>query len=359
MPRNQEAIRQWQILRAIAAARCGLTIPALAKETGVTVRTIRRDLVALQESGFPLYQDSGEAGRVWKLDARAISGLDAGFTLMELCALYFSRTTLECLVGVPFHRELAQAFARFEQAITPPMRRFLDRLPAVVGARPAPGAKRPPSRERVAQLLDAALHQRKVRMRYHSLSSRRTRDYEVDPYRVVYADGGLYLIANVPEYGEVRTFAIERILRLQIRDERFTDAPLLRDPFADSFGVHSGRAERVELEFDREAGVHVSERQWHPTQKVRMDVDGRVRVELHVVIDWSLRRWILGFGAHVRVVSPSTLAEDILDELDAARAQYAPRLDFNVPRIAWDLGAQRPLPFADLRRFNFTGEDTA
>ncbi|HEY1302507.1 MAG TPA: transcriptional regulator [Vicinamibacterales bacterium] len=359
MARNQEAIRQWQILRTIAASRRGATIPSLAAETGVTVRTIRRDFVALQEAGFPLRQDNSDAGLVWTLDARALSGMESGFTLMELCALYFSRATLECLVGAPFHRELAQAFARFERAITPPMRAFLDRLPGVVGVKPHPGVKKTPPRERVSQLLDAALHHQKVEMRYHSLASQRVKDYAVDPHRVIYADGGLYLIAHVPEYGEVRTFAIERIQRLKVRDEHFEQPEHPSPVFANSLGVHSGKTERVEVEFDAQVGPRVAEREWHATQKVRIDRDGRVRIELHVALDWSLRRWILGFGAHVRVIWPSTLAEDILDELEAARALYAPRLDLEIAHVAWDLGSQRPLPFGELRRFGFAGEASA
>jgi hypothetical protein len=46
---------------------------------------------------------------------------------------------------------------------------------------------------------------------------------------------------------------------------------------------------------------------------------------------------------------PSRLAEEILDELDAARAQHAPRVDLEIPRVAWDLASQRILPFATVR----------
>lgn len=352
MPRSQEAIRQWQILRSLAASRLGLTVERMAADQGVTTRTIRRDLTALQEAGFPLYQEKRDTHVAWKIDARTLQGIDSGFTLIELCALYFSRATLECVAGAPFHEELSRAFARFEQTVTPSMRRFLDRLPGVVGAKRVPGGKRAQRshRERVAQLLDASLHRRKVRMRYHSLTSRRTKDYQVDPYRVVYAEGGLYLRAYVPEYGEVRTFAVERIERLSLRDEHFTEPAQPVDVFPHSLGVHSGPPERVEIEFDPRIAPHVAEREWHPSQKVKTQADGSVRVEMNVCIDWALRRWILGFGSQVRVLAPSTLAEDVLDELDAARAQYAPRLDFDLPRVAWDLASQRILPFADVRR---------
>ena len=56
MPRNAEVIRQWTILREIERARGGgVTIDDLASLCKVTTRTIRRDLQALEVTGFPLY----------------------------------------------------------------------------------------------------------------------------------------------------------------------------------------------------------------------------------------------------------------------------------------------------------------
>ena len=57
--RNAEVIRQWQILREIEARRTGVTIHELATQVRVSTRTIRRDLQALQEAGFAVY-DEGE-----------------------------------------------------------------------------------------------------------------------------------------------------------------------------------------------------------------------------------------------------------------------------------------------------------
>ena len=54
--RNAEVIRQWKILKTVEAGR-HTTTQALADELAVTERTIRRDIEALQEAGFPLYDD--------------------------------------------------------------------------------------------------------------------------------------------------------------------------------------------------------------------------------------------------------------------------------------------------------------
>ena len=55
--RNAEVIRQWKILKTIEAGPLHQLAPKLADEHGVTERTIRRDIEALQEAGFPLYDD--------------------------------------------------------------------------------------------------------------------------------------------------------------------------------------------------------------------------------------------------------------------------------------------------------------
>ena len=87
MPRNAEVIRQWTILREIERARsAGVTVDDMAARCGVTTRTIRRDLQALEEAGFPLFDDRArDDGKTrWSINGQAFRGLAAGLTLAEL-----------------------------------------------------------------------------------------------------------------------------------------------------------------------------------------------------------------------------------------------------------------------------------
>ena len=324
MPRNQEVIRQWKLLHALESSRHGATIDALAGELDVTTRTIRRDLAALQEAGFALYDERDDGGRVrWRIDGQVLHGLESGFTLAELCALYLSRHLLESVAGTPFQRDLTNAFGRLEKLLSPRMRQFLDRLPSVLAAKPGPRARGGESSpDVVARLLEATLHFRTTVMRYHSVSSGRVKDYLVHPYRLAFAQGGLYLLAYVPEYRSVRTFAIDRIAAVSLEKQTFTPKEAIGDEvFANSLGVNTGPAERVEIDFDPQVAPYVRARVWHASQELN-EVDGRLRLGMKVCHDWALRSWILSWGPFAHVVSPAPLAREIRTDLEAASARY-------------------------------------
>jgi predicted DNA-binding transcriptional regulator YafY len=327
MPRNAEVIRQWSILRDLEASR-RLTIDDLAARTGVTTRTIRRDLEALQASGFPLFDEVHDGKKYWTLEAKAFKRLDdTAFTLAELSALYFSRTLVECLAATPFRQDVGAAFDKLAGALTPGMRQFLDRLPLIFqakGAAPRGGAEDARTeREHIAKLLDATLNNRRATMKYFSMSSGREKDYVIEPYRLVYSPGGLYLLAFVPEYKELRTFSVDRIRTLSLHEERFTPAEIPEVAFAHSIGVNEGLPEPIEIAFEPRIAPYVRERRWHPSQKHTDRPDGGVVLSLDVCNDWALRSWILSFGPLARVVSPAALATQIKDEIDRAGARYS------------------------------------
>ena len=330
MARNAEVIRQWTILREIERARTGVTIGDLASLCAVTTRTIRRDLQALEEAGFPLFDDkSRDDGRArWSIDGQAFKDVSAGLTLSELSSLYFSRTLLESLAGTPFRDDLESAFDKLSAGLTPHMRKFLDQLPRVVATkldapRRRPDDDEPAQSQIVARALEATLHLRQATLTYYSQSSERTKTYLIHPYRLAYAQGGLYVLAYVPEYGEVRTFAVERVQSLSLLEEHFTAIEALPDAaFPHSLGVHSGPPERVEIAFQPAVVDYVRNREWHPSQEVRALPDGGVTLSLDVCRDRALRSWILSFGSLARVLSPASLAEEIATQLEQAGAQY-------------------------------------
>jgi len=348
MPRNAEVVRQWKILRAVEASRRG-TIDGLAKMCGVTTRTIRRDLDALQEAGFPLFDEKVEGRVFWKLTGQPFKMLaEAGFSLSELCAFYFSRTIFECLAGAPFAADLKSGFEKLAGVLTPRMRVFLDKLPTVLVAKDEPRIRRQPGAQKapVGTLVEATLSHRRVKMTYNSFSSGRVKEYLVEPYRLAYGQGGLYLFAFVPEYLQMRTFAVERIKTFSMLEEHFSPVETLSDkPFAHSMGINSGKPESVEIAFAPAAAPYIREREWHASQRIRERSDGSIVLSLKICADWALQSWVLSFGPTARVVKPAAFAERILEEIEGAREQYMPRMSFESPQTMYEPSLTRPFFF--------------
>jgi predicted DNA-binding transcriptional regulator YafY len=324
--RNKEVIRQWQILREIETRRTGVTIHELAELTGVTSRTIRRDLQALQEAGFAVY-DEGEENETkhWKLDAQAFRTVQEGLTVADVAALYLSRSLVEALSGWPLGDELRSAFQKIEQGLNPRTREFLTNLPDVISAKKGPRALAGGGGlvDVTRRLFDAIGARHVVAMQYFSATSNRAKSYEVHPYRLALAHGGVYLVAWVPAYGEFRTFAAARIQKLSVADDTFKRTKALPDDmFSASMGIFSASPEHVELEFDATAAPHVRDRLWHESQTLEELPDGRIRMTLDVSNDWALRSWLLGFGARVRVLAPQALAVALAEEFSRGAKLY-------------------------------------
>jgi predicted DNA-binding transcriptional regulator YafY len=70
--RNRGLIRQWQILRMLEDRGRTLAELAASAGDGVTTRTIRRDLYALEAAGFPIYVDVDDVRR-WRLLTKGVT----------------------------------------------------------------------------------------------------------------------------------------------------------------------------------------------------------------------------------------------------------------------------------------------
>lgn len=321
--RNAEVIRQWKILKRIEKSR-HVSSSDLAEEHGVALRTIRRDIEALQEAGFPLYDDRESGRKVWRLIEGYQQKTPATFTMSEMAALYFGRHLMTILSGAPFAADIDSAFAKIRSALPEKSTRYLARISDLFGARPVPSKDYSAKKGVIATLVDATLHERRVDMSYYSASSKRAKRYMVDPYRVVYYQGGLYLYGKVEEYNEVRTFAVERIERISLTDiafERPTDTEI--DAHNKSaFGIFGGRPEEVVLRFDAAAADSVTDRTWHESQTITTHADGSFDLHLNVAVSRELKAWIKSFLPRVTVVRPQSLKDDIERDLKEALSRW-------------------------------------
>jgi predicted DNA-binding transcriptional regulator YafY len=77
--------------------------------------------------------------------------------------------------------------------------------------------------------------------------------------------------------------------------------------------MRGSRRYRVRIRFDSEVARNVSDTLWHPTQLLTWEADGQCVFECQVDGLDEIIWWVLGYGAHARVLEPAELAGMVRD----------------------------------------------
>jgi predicted DNA-binding transcriptional regulator YafY len=323
--RGDQLARQWQLIQRLARSRGGVHLDDLAEALDCVRRTVYRDLDALMFAGFPVVSEKRD-GRVYYRFLETFRLGDVPFTPDEILALAFGEDLLRALEGTVFHDSIRSALAKIRAGLGPALADYLTRLGESFRVLPGPHKNYAHLRETIQILNDAVLEDRTVRMRYRTGRTGAVSTRELDPYRVWYRSGGLYVVGFDHKSGEVRTFAVERIRALDATQRRFVrDATFDFDAYIGaSFGVIAEPATRVRILFERRWASYVEERTWHESQRLTRRPGGRVELEMQVGGAAELRTWILSFGSGAEVLEPAALREAVVAELGAALERYAP-----------------------------------
>jgi len=181
---------------------------------------------------------------------------------------------------------------------------------------------RPVDPEHFQTICDAALRQKKLRMRYYSRYRNTESDRTVSPQRVIYYRGNWYLDAWCHQKSAVRRFALDAVRVVAVLDEPGFEVPATED--AEGYGIFSGPAgNSALLVFDDVASRWVAEELWHPRQRATALPEGRLQLEVPYSNQQEILMDILRHGAHVEVVRPASLRNAVAEAHRDAMAIYA------------------------------------
>ncbi len=206
-------------LLELLQARPGLTGPELAERLEVDERTVRRYAARLGELGIPVRAERGRYGGYrllpgFRLPPLMLTGEEA--TAVVLGLLAGRRTGLS--VG---EAATEAALAKIHRVLPPDLRERVAAVEQSLGLTgdPAPGPPAPGGA--LLTLATAVGRRRRVQLAYRSWRGAAS-ERELDPYGLVFHSGRWYLTGLDHHSGQLRTFRLDRIVRVEPRDTAFT-----------------------------------------------------------------------------------------------------------------------------------------
>ena len=329
MPKDTTITRQWKLLASLAARKLGVTVKDMAADHGVTLKTIRRDLLFLQRQGFPIAEKISEHGRKhWRLTETA-SRPPLGFTYTEALGLYLGRKFLEPLAGTQFWTEANSALSKIRACLGETPLRYIDKMAGVFHHSLA-GASNYSQKAQVLDDLTVAIEDCCVTwLVYQSDRSTEPVTREIHPYGLIYHRNSLYLVAWATEHQEVRTYKLDRVESADVTKLLFPKPAdfKIAEHVAGSFGIYrgpSGAEIAVKVRFAAPVARYVREKDWHASQELEAQPDGSVIARFRLSTTEEIKHWLLSFGRHVEVLEPARLIADLRAEIAALLEIYQP-----------------------------------
>jgi predicted DNA-binding transcriptional regulator YafY len=333
--RGDQLARQWRILRTIESSNQGVTVSRLAEAEGCHPRTIWRDLAAIQHAGFPLYSEKDGHQSRWAFVEGYRFHLPVPFTVTELMSLYFYRDILRIFKDTVFYEALDELFRKVKATLPPDSLTYLRRIEQTFHIGFKPFKDYSSFREIIQQINKAVLNGRVIEMRYYSLSSKRETTRKVDPFKMWFFNGTLYLIGWCHVHDEIRMFVLDRVKLVHVTNERFIppDDFDLDEYMRDAFGVIRTDPEKVVIRFDPSLERYLKENIWHPSQTFKkektglsgrsLDEGGSLLMTMEVGGLREVMSWVMGFGRDAEVLEPEHLRKAVAQELAATSGKYA------------------------------------
>lgn len=295
---------------------------SLATELEVSRRVIFHDRKFLLERlGAPLEFDRGRRGwhyteATWVLPAMRV-------TQGELLAFFLSVEVARRNLGGALEAALDSAVEKIARTLPGEIEVELESLRAHYSfAAPASAGA---DEKTLLALHDAISRRREVEIHYFAFSTGKRNARTVQPYHLHNARGDWYLIAFDHWRKAMRMFHVGRIERFRVsdagfaRDPDFNVADYLRQAFSTEL---SATTQQIAVRFDKYQARYVRERVWHETQTLEDTPDGGVILRFHSSGLEEVKRWVMQYGAHARVLAPPALRQSVQDEIKKMRKVY-------------------------------------
>ena len=293
----------------------------LAATFETSKRTIYRDIQALAQAGVPIVSTPGKG-----------YALVEGYFLPPVRFTIEEATTLllgSDLIARAFdsdYRMAAHAAGRKISGLLPPSEQhhvteLRERIRFVATNVPDISGD---TRD-VQTLRQAIISTRTVRFRYyarHSAQAEPESLREVDPYSLTYVKDTWHMLGYCHLRQDMRMFRVSRMSNLTVLNRPFDRAEHLEQWQRTLVEMSQSRYTfTATLEFDSEAARWVQEDPFFYIQD-RQPIPNGLRVTLRAPDGRTVLQWIMGWGQHVRVLAPESLANLLINEGQAALAHW-------------------------------------
>jgi predicted DNA-binding transcriptional regulator YafY len=288
---------------------------AIADRFHISLRTVYRDVKALEESGVPVI---GEAGSGYSI-MEGYRLPPVMFTQEEAAALLLGGKLTQQMTDASVQKQFDNALYKINAILRTADKEYVNKLDSQVAVSPLHPIAAPDPDAHLFTLQKAIAEQYILLLQYESNYKEEKTERLVEPIGLWHYSHSWHLIAWCRLRKGYRDFKISRIRRLQIKEEKFMPRSYqsLQDYISHFAGAAHAPQEATVL-FDKAIVPLVVNTKYYYGFVRQEEAGDQVRLYFLTGFLEGLARWLLMFTNGVIIESPpflKTIMEDLVDEI--------------------------------------------
>ena len=292
-----------------------VTAESLAEKFEVSIRTIYRDIRALEEGGIPIGAEAGIGYYIME----GYHLPPVMFTHEEARVLLLAGKMVEKMSDAKTSKIFTDALTKIQSVLDSAKKEELEDLDAKIIVMPNM-AQNTNGEEVLDKIKEALARSVSVTFNYFAQNSGEHSSRTSDPLGLCYYGSNWHMIGFCHLRKDYRDFRVDRISHFQINSQRFKPSAYLSlKQYLDNLFTTTDLI-KVVIRVDREIAKHFSNSKYQMGFMQETPLDNRIEMEFAAYSLNYFARWILMMGSNVEIMEPALLrakTEQLVQDLTA------------------------------------------
>ncbi|WP_421977187.1 helix-turn-helix transcriptional regulator [Roseivirga seohaensis] len=297
-----------------------VTAQEIANRFEISLRTVYRDVRALEDAGVPIGAEAGKGYFI--MEGYYLPPVM--FTQQEANALVLGAKLIEGQTDVSIKRNFTEAMLKIKSVLKSSEKDEIEKLESQIVVRHLPQVEKEGFPNNFLATIQQALIDKSVlRFRYYSSFSGDFTTRDIEPIGLVFYAGRWHLLAYCRLRQAPRDFRVDRLVKLEKLDETYdTGHQPSFSQFLEEIAFSTDLQEVV-INIEKTVARYISEQKY--SQGFVSEEVGETHIKMKFLTP-SLNytsRWVLTLGDAVEIISPAKLTAMVKERIEELRKCYS------------------------------------
>jgi len=295
-----------------------VTAQELADRFDLSLRTVYRDVKALDESGIPII---GEAGIGYSI-MEGYRLPPVMFTQDEASSLLLGGKLVQQLTDASVKKHFDTAMFKIKAVLRSTDKDYVEQLDERIAVHTGPVPVNTSEQLYLSTMHQAIVDKKVIHLEYFSSYKEETTLRDAEPIGLFYYAQAWHFIGWCRLRKDYRDFRLDRIRKLVIKEERFDDTPhpSLKEYIQQM--TEERELQEIIVSFNKEAARYMLLQKYYQGFVSQEEKQGRVHMRFLTSYPEPFCRWLLMYTNSARIESPSSLKEIVKKLLQELAVHY-------------------------------------